>query len=195
MNVANSTEYSAHIFDCDGTLTDSMLLHAVAWTRTMSRYDIEFTRERCYSMGGMPTAKIIEILATENGMTLDAVAISEEKEAEFFLAIKQLQPVAYTVNLVRKFVKAGVPISVASGSTRPSVDLQLEQIGLHGVFDIIVTAEDTERHKPEPDVFLKAAQLMGIAPEKCLVYEDSDFGIQAAESAGMGWIDVRTVQS
>lgn len=193
MNVPESTKYAAHIFDCDGTLTDSMPLHAQAWTRTMKRHGIEFSRQHCYSMAGMPTVKIIEILAEENGLALDAIAISEEKEAEFFLDLDQLQPIEYCLNLVREFVKEGVPISVASGSTRPSVDLQLKQIGLDGVFDIIVTAEDTERHKPEPDVFLKAAELMKVAPEKCLVYEDSDFGIQAAISAGMGWIDVRKV--
>ena len=140
----------------------------------------------------MPTAKIVDILAAENGIELDAVAISNEKEQEFLKKLQQLQPVPQVVELVNQCVAAGKPMSVASGSERYCVDLQLKQIGLEGVFSIIVAAEDTERHKPAPDVFLRAAELMSVPPETCVVYEDSDFGIQAAESAGMDWVDVRT---
>ena len=87
------------------------------------------------------------------------------------------------------------PIGVASGGTRDAVLAQLRQIELHDTFPVIVTAEDTERHKPEPDVFLKAARLMQIEPGFCCVYEDSDLGIQAAQAAGMHWVDVRTFHS
>lgn len=183
--------YAGYIFDCDGTLTDSMPLHAVAWEETMARYDVKFPPERCYSMGGMPTTKIIEILAIENKIELNAAAIAAEKEQAFLKKIDQLQPVQQVVDVVHKCVAAGKSISVASGSERHSVDLQLKQIGLDETFSIIVAAEDTERHKPEPDVFLRAAELMNIAAEQCVVYEDSDFGIQAAKSAGMAWVDVR----
>ena len=183
--------YTGYIFDCDGTLTDSMPLHAIAWEETMARYEVEFLPARCYSMGGMPTTKIIEILAIENEIELDAVAIAKEKEEAFLTKIDQLQPVHQVVDLVHQCVAVGKAISVASGSERYSVDLQLKQIGLEGVFSTIVTAEDTERHKPEPDVFLRAAELMKVSPKDCVVYEDSDFGIQAAESAGMAWVDVR----
>lgn len=187
----NNSKYQGHIFDCDGTLTDSMPLHAIAWERTMARYGIQFTQERCYAMGGMPAVSIIEILSVENSVSLDAVAVSEEKEAEFFQALDQLQPVRFTKDLLQQFLADGVPVSVASGSTRTSVLKQLRQIGLADAFDIVVAAEDTERHKPEPDVFLRAAGLMGLEPEVCCVYEDSDFGIEAARRAGMGWVDVR----
>jgi beta-phosphoglucomutase family hydrolase len=187
----NRSKHKGHIFDCDGTLTDSMPLHAIAWERTMARYGIQFPPQRCYAMGGMPTVSIVEILAAENKMQLDAEAVSEEKEAEFFRSINQLQPVRFTVDLLKVFLADGIPVSVASGSTRPSVLRQLKQIGLTDVFKVIVTAEDTKRHKPEPDVFLRAAELMGIAPEACCVYEDSDLGIRAAKSAGMDWVDVR----
>ena len=183
--------YDGYIFDCDGTLTDSMPLHAIAWEETMARHGVSFPPERCYSMGGMPTTKIIEILAEENGIELDAVAIAKEKEDAFLTKLAQLQPVHPVVDLVHQCIAEGKSISVASGSERFCVDLQLKQIGLEGIFSIIVAAEDTKLHKPEPDVFLRAAELMGVAPEKCVVYEDSDFGIQAAKSANMGWVDVR----
>ena len=184
-------KYAGYIFDCDGTLTDSMPLHAIAWEETMARYGVSFPPERCYSMGGMPTTKIIDILAAETGIELDAVAIGREKEMGFLEKLDQLQPVHQVVSLVYDCIAAGKSISVASGSERYSVDKQLQQIGLEDVFSIIVTAEDTELHKPEPDVFLRAAELMGIAPKDCIVYEDSDLGIQAAESGGIDWVDVR----
>jgi beta-phosphoglucomutase-like phosphatase (HAD superfamily) len=82
-------------------------------------------------------------------------------------------------------------MAVASGGLRPIIDLQLQQIGLHGWFDAVVTAEDTELHKPEPDVFLEAARRLGVPPQYCRVYEDSDLGIEAARRAGMTWVDVR----
>ncbi|MEM1303363.1 MAG: HAD-IA family hydrolase, partial [Planctomycetota bacterium] len=92
-------------------------------------------------------------------------------------------------------------LAVASGGYRWVIDRQLEHIGLGGVkpdghppvqfFDAIVTAEDTERHKPHPDVFLEAARQMGVEPEACLVFEDADLGVEAAGRAGMGVIDVR----
>jgi beta-phosphoglucomutase family hydrolase len=184
-------DFEGYIFDCDGTLTDSMPLHAVAWEETMKRYGISFPRERCYSMGGMPTVKIIEILAEENGKSLNAAKVAKEKEEEFFRFMDQLGPIPEVMEMVQACIKAEKKMSVASGSARHSVDLQLKQIGLDGVFEIIVAAEDTERHKPEPDVFLRAAELMHVEPKNCVVYEDADLGIQAAKCAGMAWVDVR----
>ena len=84
---------------------------------------------------------------------------------------------------------------MASGGTRDVVLAQLRQIKMHDVFEVIVTAEDTELHKPEPDAFLKAAKLMQVDPRLCCVYEDSDLGIQAAKAAGMKWVDVRSIHS
>ena len=105
-------------------------------------------------------------------------------------ALHLLEPIPHSINLVEQF-RGQLPIAVASGGIRPVVNQQLERIGLSEAFDAIVTAEDTELHKPEPDVFLKAAELLGVEPTLCCVYEDSDLGIQAAKTAGMGWVDIR----
>lgn len=185
--------FDGYIFDCDGTLTDSMPLHAIAWQETMAKHGVEFSRERCYAMGGMPTVNIIQILGRENGLVLDAEQIATEKELAFFEHIQKLEPIQHTFDLVHQCIDEGKRISVASGSKRESVELQLKHIGLDDVFDIVVAAEDTQRHKPEPDVFLKAAELMGIPASTCVVYEDSDLGIQAAVAAKMAWVDIREV--
>jgi HAD superfamily hydrolase (TIGR01509 family) len=164
---------SALIFDCDGTLTDSMPLHFLAWRETMSRHGIEFAEDRFYSLGGMPTDKIIAMLAREAGIALDAAEVSREKEQAFLDHAGRL------------------PMAVASGGFRGVIELQVRRIGLEGFFHTLVTAEDTERHKPEPDVFLEAARRLGAPPHECRVYEDSDLGIEAARRAGMEWVDVR----
>lgn len=180
----------ALIFDCDGTLTDSMPVHYVAWRATLGRYGIEFTEQRFYALAGAPSNKIIGLLAEENDLTLDVDKLADEKERAFLDLLYDLKPVTRVVALV-EHNHGRRPMAVASGGFRWVVDKQLEAIGLTGKFDAIVTAEDTSRHKPEPDVFLEAARQMGVPPEECLVLEDAELGLEAAKRAGMGAIDVR----
>ena len=181
----------AIIFDCDGTLVDSMPVHFVAWHATMNRYGISFPEDRFYALGGVPSDRIIEILASEQGLKLDAVSVAHEKEQAFLDRIELLVPIESVVEIVRQ--NRGVkPIAVASGGFLPIILRQLQQIAMHDWFDAIVTAEDTTNHKPEPDVFLEAARRLGIAAEHCLVFEDADLGVEAARRAGMHCIDVRT---
>ena len=181
----------AIIFDCDGTLVDSMPVHFVAWHETMQRYGIVFAEERFYSLGGVPSDRIIELLAGEQGITLDAIAVAHEKEQAFLDRIDMLVPIRAVVEVVRQ--NRGVkPIAVASGGFRAIIQKQLQQIAMHDWFDAVVTAEDTFKHKPEPDVFLEAARRLGTAPSHCVVFEDADLGVEAARRAGMHCIDVRT---
>lgn len=183
--------YQALIFDCDGTLTDSMPVHYVAWRRTMARYGMEFPEDRFYAMGGMPSGKIVELLAAEQGVLVDPQVAAHEKEVAFLELIHHLVPIAQVMDVVREF-RGKLPLAVASGGYRAIIQQQLEQIGCSDCFDVLVTAEDTVRHKPEPDVFLKAAELLGVVPGECLVYEDSELGLRAAAAAGMDAIDIRT---
>jgi len=183
-----------YIFDCDGTLTDSMPLHYIAWHKTMQRHGIHFSEDRFYELAGVPTDKIIQLLAAEQSVQVDPALASQEKEQVFLESIELLSPIEPVVAKVKSVVTR-YPIGVASGGTREAVLAQLRQIKLHDLFPVIVTAEDTERHKPEPDVFLEAARRMQVNPSACCVYEDSDLGIQAAEAAGMQWVDVRTFHS
>lgn len=179
----------ALIFDCDGTLTDSMPVHFVAWQQIMQSVDVEFTEKRFYELAGMPGDKVIAAIANH----LDSVTrirLLEEREELFFASLHQVKPVEAVVDIAREH-RAQLKMAVASGSIKASVEKQLETIGVSNWFQAVVTAEDTQRHKPEPDVFLEAARRLNVPAANCRVYEDSDLGIEAAKRAGMEWVDVR----
>ncbi len=157
----------------------------------MDRYGIHFPEPKFYALGGMPSGKIVQQLAAEQRVSVDPEAAAHEKEQAFLELIHLLEPIVPVIEVAREF-RGKLPLAVASGGYRGIISQQLGQIGCQDWFDVLVTAEDTTRHKPEPDVFLKAAELLGVSPEKCLVYEDSDLGLLAASAAGMDAIDIRT---
>lgn len=182
--------FDALIFDCDGTLSDSMPLHFLAWRDTMLALGVEFPEQRFYSMGGMPTEKIISILCDEQGIEVDVAATAHAKEVAFETRMEELQPLKIVCDVVARH-RGRLAMAVASGGIRPIVTRQLQQLGIADQFTAIVTSEDTQGHKPEPDAFLLAAELLGAAPAKCLVFEDSPLGFEAAVRAGMHYVDVR----
>ena len=180
------------IFDCDGTLADTMPAHFVAWTSMLSRHGIPFPEIRFYELGGVPTAQIIRILSQESGVPVtDVNAMVWEKEAAFLESIHAVKPMEKVVAVANAY-RGKLPIAVASGGYRETITRTLDVLGIRDWFDAMVTAEDTARHKPEPDVFLEAARRIGVAPEFCLVFEDTDIGLLAAKRAGMASVDVRT---
>lgn len=181
---------TAAIFDLDGTLADTMPVHYRVWMEVAPRYGITFSEERFYSMGGVPTVKIAAILAAEQGLNIDPVAVALEKEQTVLKRVVEVQPITAVVEIARRCRETG-PVAIASGGSRAMVERTLRQIGLYDWFPVIVTAEDTTRHKPEPDVFLEAARRLGVAPARCTVYEDTDLGLEAARRAGMQFVDVR----
>ena len=180
------------IFDCDGTLADTMPLHFISWQMTMSKHGIEFDENRFYSLAGQSTVGIIKKLLKEQKISGDATAIAEEKEAAFLEVLPQVQPIEPIIEIARRY-RQSHPMGVGSGSNRDVVFQVLKHIGLDGFFDAVVGAEDTDNHKPEPDVFLEVARLINVQPHQCRVYEDADLGIEAARRAGMTWFDVRSV--
>ena len=184
--------HQALIFDCDGTLTDSMPLHYVAWQQTVQRYGIEFPEERFYALGGVPTDKIIRILCEEQGVSGDVVQIAAEKEAAFLLTLADVTANEPVCAIARQH-HGKLPMAVASGGIRSVVIDQLVKIEMRDYFATVVAAEDTRRHKPEPDVFLEAARRLGVEPSGCVVFEDTDIGLLAARRAGMDAVDVRTL--
>lgn len=190
----NENNIQGLIFDCDGTLADTMPLHFHAWQATLRRYGMRLTEDRFYSLGGQPTVKIVALLAGEQGLVLDPVTVAHEKEQAFLTRLHEVKPIAPIVDIVRANV-GHLPMAVASGSHRAVVLDVLKIIGIDDLFNqhTIVGAEDTELHKPNPDVFLEAARRINVAPEKCRVYEDAELGIEAARRANMACFDVRDV--
>ena len=180
------------IFDCDGTLADTMPAHFVAWTAMLTRHGIPFTETRFYELGGMPTAQIIRVLSQETGIPVfDVNAMVHEKEVAFLECLHAVKPLEKVVAVAQAF-RGKLPIAVASGGYRDTIVRTLDVLGIREWFDAMVTAEDTERHKPEPDVFLEAARRLAVPPEWCVVFEDTDIGLLAAHRAGMAYVDVRT---
>ncbi len=182
----------AIIFDCDGTLADTMPIHYEAWRTTLARYGIDFPEERFYALGGWATEDITALLAEEAGVTLDAAAVSHEKEMEYVHRLDRVRPLAAVAAVARRN-RGVLPMAVATGSLRWIATRTLRQLAMLDWFDAIVCADDVDRGKPAPDIFLEAARLLGVPPAECLVYEDTDPGVEAAAAAGMECIDVRTL--
>lgn len=185
-------QYDGYVFDCDGTLVDSMPGHYVAWIDTFSKYGIEFPEKRFYELGGVPTEKIVKMFAEENGVEIDIAEFTKEKDRATKLAIAHMKPFEAVVQVADQ-VRKHRPVAVATGSSQEIATLELEQIGILHWFDTVVAAEDVENHKPSPDVYLEAAKRLNVSPQKCCAYEDTDLGLQAARSAGMAVVDVRTM--
>jgi HAD superfamily hydrolase (TIGR01509 family) len=181
---------SALIFDCDGTLADTMPAHYEAWLDILRPFGVPFPESRFYGLGGVPTTEISKLLFREAGLQVDPLAMAHAKEQAFLTRIQRVQPIEKVVAVARA-ARGTIPMSVASGGQRIMVELTLSQIGIRDWFEILVTAEDTTKHKPEPDVFLEAARRMNVPANICTVYEDTDLGIEAARRAGMQWVDIR----
>lgn len=181
-------EYSAFIFDCDGTLADSMPLHQKAWISALRRYGatFDFGWELFMSRAGKTVELTVSELNAEFGLTLDPALVSAAQRAEFDALAIGVKPLADVVAYARERARAGCPVSVASGGDAPTVRRTLHTIGVADLFPIVVTAEEVAHGKPAPDLFLLAAERMGVPPADCLVFEDSLLGITAAERAGMG---------
>ena len=183
-------DHEALLFDCDGTLADTMPAHYRAWLRVSELHGLAFDEDRFYSMGGRPTREIVATLAREGGITIDIDAAATLKEESFLEQLDFVDPVDPVIDVVLR-CKGRVPMAVVTGGYRHVCEQILRQVGLEDCFDLIVASEDTQRHKPDPDPFLEAARRLGVNPAGCVVWEDSDLGIEAARRAGMQWIDVR----
>src|SRR5215469_4631662 len=171
------------IFDCDGTLADTMPLHWRAWQAIANRHRLQFPEDRFYSLGGVPSRDILKILSAEQGVALDHLAVAREKEAEYLPLIAQVEPINAVVGIARKnFGK--IPMAVASGGTRSGIEQVLTHLGIRSLFHAIVTSEMVQRQKPAPDIFLEAARQIEVPPDQCRAYEDTDLGMQAIRAAG-----------
>lgn len=179
------------IFDCDGTLADTMPAHYRAWRAMLDPHGIAFPETRFYQMGGMPTATIIRHLAADAGVAVtDIDAMIHHKESAFLTFLDEVLPIEPVVRIAAAY-RGKLPVAVASGGYRDTIIRTLDRLAIRDWFDAMVTAEDTPRHKPEPDVFLEAARRLGASPAGCVVFEDTDIGLEAARRAGMVGVDVR----
>ena len=178
-------EFGAYIFDCDGTLADTMPLHYRAWTRLVAELGGSFPEELFYASGGKPTVQILGMLRDELGLKVGNLeSAAKRKESYFLEMLPEVKPIEPVLAVVRRWY--GIkPLAVASGGFRTQIEQTLDALGIRSLFDAVVCVEDYARGKPFPDPFLEAARRLNVSPVDCVVFEDSPPGVQAAAAAGM----------
>ena len=185
-------EIKGLVFDCDGTLADTMPLHWVAWQTVTGRHGITFPEDRFYSLGGVPSRDILKMLREEQKLGIDPLQVSHEKEQEYLKIMATVGPIHEVVEIAREHA-GKLPMAVASGGVKPIIEKVLVHLGIRDLFSAVVTSEEVVNQKPAPDIFLEAARRIEVAPEHCRAFEDTDLGLQAIRSAGMDAVDVRTL--
>jgi beta-phosphoglucomutase family hydrolase len=181
------------IFDLDGTLADTMPYHFEGWKKACIKYgahiDNSFLRKHTGSPGWIIAREIIKDCNLNGSVTVEQIV--EEKLTEFYKLQHLVKPIEPVTDIVKKY-HGKLPMAVGTGGHRIAVERTLEITGLRKYFDIIVTANDVNSFKPHPETFLRCAEMMKIEPKYIEVFEDADFGIEAARQAGMMVTDVRS---
>ncbi|HTX76503.1 MAG TPA: HAD family phosphatase [Terracidiphilus sp.] len=181
--------FRAYLFDCDGTIVDSMPLHYIAWKTSLAEWNCVYEEKLFYAWGGRPIREIISLLNEMQGLSMPVDVVATRKEALYFELLPQLKPIPEVLEHI-DLQYGRIPMAVVSGSRRNSVVGSLRATNLLDKFDTLVCAEDYQRGKPAPDGFLLAAERLGVPPSECLVFEDTELGIQAATAAGMASVKV-----
>jgi len=177
-------EFSAYLFDCDGTIADSMPLHYIAWREALGEWNCEFEEKLFYEWGGVPIVEIVATLNKQRGLNMPVETVARRKENLYFQLLPRLKAVPEVLEHIE--ARHGqVPFAVVSGSALDSVTASLTTLNLLDRFEALVCAGDYKKSKPDPEAFLLAASRLRVAPGSCLVFEDTEMGIQAATAAGM----------
>jgi beta-phosphoglucomutase-like phosphatase (HAD superfamily) len=181
--------FQAYLFDCDGTIADSMPLHYIAWSTALGEQGCPFPEDLFYAWGGWPVAKIIDTLNHQHHLHMPISLVAHRKEEIYYDLLPQLTAVPEVLDEINRCY-GQIPFAVVSGSTRESVTASLTALNLLDKFETLVCAGDYAHGKPNPEPFLLAAQRLGVPTQSCLVFEDADAGIEAATSAGMASVKI-----
>jgi beta-phosphoglucomutase family hydrolase len=180
------------VFDCDGTIADTMPAHYRAWVSVLGEHGVEFPEALFYEMGGIPTPRIIEILNERHGHSMPVAETAHRKEVLFEQTLHEVTAIEPVAQVIRDY-HGKLPIAVATGGFTRIATRTLQILGLWDKVNALVAAEDVRHGKPAPDVFLEAARRINVDPKHCLAFEDATLGIQSATAAGMRVFDVRTL--
>ncbi len=181
--------FKAYLFDCDGTIADSMPLHFRSWTQAVQEAGGTFPERDFYDLGGVTLPRTVEILNARYGYAMPPTQTARRKEQLYLQLLPELKPIASVLAVIHRD-HGRIPMAVVSGSPRESITRSLEALHLLEAFPVLVGAEDYTHGKPHPEPFLTAAARLGVPPTACLVFEDADAGIASAEAAGMPWVRI-----
>lgn len=190
LTVSINRNIKALIFDCDGTLVDSMPLHMKAWQEAFKFLNAKYDYDFLYSLKGMKELEIIDLYNEKFRTNLNTQETVAKKHEYYFKNIDSVKPIEPIVKIAKEYF-GKLPLAVVSGSVRDIVHKELEVVGIFNLFKSIFTASDPFKPKPSPDIFLAAAKSLNVSPEFCLVFEDGDPGLEASAKAGMQTVDVR----
>lgn len=184
-----SPEIKGLIFDLDGTIADTMPIHYIAWRNAAARYGIDFSVELFEQLAGIPLYKTVEKLNELFNKNIDPLEMGDAKEAEYEDNMHRAQPVEPVMDVIRQH-HGKLPMAIGTGGCRELSLKAMKIVGVDQYIDQLVSADDVSQHKPHPETFLKCAELIGVKPADCLVFEDGILGIQAAQKAGMRVVNV-----
>ncbi|MBC7659296.1 MAG: HAD family phosphatase [Chitinophagaceae bacterium] len=181
--------FSAYLFDCDGTIANSLPVHQEAWRIALQKWNASFPEDLFYAWGGIPVPKTVTMLNDHLGLNLPVKDVAHAREQAYLNLIGTITSHSEVEEVIRR-QHGKLPMAVVSGSPRASVEKTLRQLGLWEFFDIIVGAEDAKLGKPNPEPYLTAARLLNVEPKSCLVFEDAEPGIESARAAGMAFVRI-----
>lgn len=182
--------FSAYLFDCDGTIADSLPLHHLAWQEALAPHGADFPRDLFLAWSGIPVPRTVEMLNEKFGHRMDPEEVAKVRE-EAYLALMPSVKAVPEVLAVIQAQHGKIPFAVVSGSPRASVIRTLSFLRLESLFPLIIGGDDSPRGKPHPDPYLLAAHKLGAAPASCLVFEDAELGVASAKAAGMQWVKIQ----
>lgn len=184
------TDIKGLIFDCDGTIADTMPLHYRAWSAALREHGHDFPEAMFYEMAGIPSVRIVELLNERHGYRMPPVETADRKERMYLDTIPEVRAIEPVVQIVHQYA-GKLPMAVATGGTRAIASKTLEALDVLQHFAALVTADDVAHGKPAPDIFLEAARRISVDPRHCCAFEDAELGLRSARAAGMRVIDVR----
>jgi beta-phosphoglucomutase family hydrolase len=187
--IINNPQAKGLIFDIDGTICDTMPVHFIAWRQIAAEYGIDFTPELFVEVTGVPAFQTSQYLKKKFNADFDELDFTLRKEERYEQNMHKAKPIEPVIKLIREN-KGKLPMACGTGGSQYLAWKTLEIAGVKDCFEHVVAAEDVVNHKPFPDTFLKAAELIGVQPSDCVVYEDGELGLQAADRAGMMSVDV-----
>ncbi len=180
----------ALIFDCDGTLADSMPLHMDCWAKAFADFGEPYRPQFLDALKGMKEEKIVQLYNKKFNRDLNPKQLVEIKHRYFQEKTHLIQPIESVVRIAQSYADK-LPLAVVSGGRKENVLSTLSGLDIDQLFKVVLTADDPLPPKPAPDMFLEAAQRLGVEPGYCQVFEDGDLGLEAARKAGMKAVDIR----
>lgn len=190
MNLTVTPHVKGLIFDIDGTLIDSMPVHFKSWQAIAQAYGFEYPEIQFFKNAGRSTGSIVALINTEQDLHLDPEKVIQAKNLSYRKLAAKIDPIPQVLQIVTDYY-GKLPMALGTGEYRDIATANIKAAGLDKYFSIMICADDVTHPKPDPETFLKCAELMKVAPEACQVFEDGDLGLEAAKRCGMVATDVR----